>query len=181
MNEFDRNIKRLEFMNTLGSVTTSMFKDDTNPDTTTFEELEKIENEKTAELQAKKTKYNELGITTMISDTQENLESDLKGFKATLPKTSDAEGVFGLGTAEGNFIPFDEPNTKDFNMEYVVPFLENQLKKYMGDNVFTKEMMEGLEQSDYNAFRDMIIDTINDPRVNVETVERALKNIAGIN
>ena len=26
----------------------------------------------------------------------------------------------------------------------------------------------------------MIIDTINDPRVNVETVERALKNIAGI-
>ena len=142
--------------------------------------LEKIENKKTEELQAKKTKYNELGITTMISDTQENLESDLKGFKATLPKTSDAEGVFGIGTAEGNFIPFDEPNTKDFNMEYVVPFLENQLKKYMGDNVFTKEMMEGLEQADYNAFRDMIIDTINDPRVNVETVERALKNIAGI-
>ena len=65
-------------------------------------------------------------------------------------------------------------------MEYVVPFLEKQLKKYMGDNVFTEEMMEGLEQPDYNAFRDMIIDTINDPRVNVETVERALKNIAGI-
>ena len=180
MGEFDRNIKRLEFMNTLGSVTTSMFKDDTNPDTTTFEELEKIENKKTEELQAKKTKYNELGITTMISDTQENLESDLKGFKATLPKTSDAEGVLSIGKAESNFIPFDEPNTKDFNMEYVVPFLENQLKKYMGDNVFTKEMMEGLEQADYNAFRDMIIDTINDPRVNVETVERALKNIAGI-
>jgi hypothetical protein len=180
MNEFDRNIKRLEFMNTLGSVTTSMFKDDTSPDTTDFETLEKEEIKKTKELQEKKTKYNDLGITTMISNTQENLESDLKGIKATLPKTSDAEGVFGLGTAEGNFIPFDEPNTKDFNMEYVVPFLEKQLKKYMGDNVFTEEMMKGLEQPDYNAFRDMIIDTIDDPRVNIETVERALKNIAGI-
>ncbi len=180
MAEFDRNIKRIEFMNTLGGVTTSMFKDDTSPDTTSFEELEIQENKKTEELQAKKTKYNEMGITPMISNTSENLEADLKGFKATLPKTSDAEGVFGLGTAEGNFIPFDEPNTKDFNMEYVVPFLENQLKKYMGDNVFTKEMMEGLDQADYSAFRDMIIDTVNDPRVNIETVERALKNIAGI-
>ena len=107
-------------MNTLGSVTTSMFKDDTSPDTTDFETLEKEEIKKTKDLQEKKTKYNDLGITTMISNTQENLESDLKGIKATLPKTSDAEGVFGLGTAEGNFIPFDEPNTKDFNMEYVV-------------------------------------------------------------
>lgn len=180
MSEFDKNIKRIEFMNTLGGVTTSMFKDDTSPDTTSFEELEIQENKKTKELQDKKIKYNEMGITPMISNTSENLEADLKGFKATLPKTSDAEGVFGLGKAETNFIPFDQPNTKDFNMEYVVPFLETQLKKYMGDNVFTKEMMEGLDQADYSAFRDMIIDTINDPRVNIETVEQALKNIAGI-
>ena len=51
----------------------------------------------------------------------------------------------------------------------------------MGDVEFNQAMFDAWEDVDYISFRDSIIDTINLPRVNIETVEQALKAIIKAN
>ena len=74
-----------------------------------------------------------------------------------------------------------ETDEREFNEAKIVPILTKRLEQFMGDFKWNDDMMALMEDSDYKAFRDNIIDTLTAfgiRGININTVERALKAIA---
>ena len=177
-------MERNEFMNNLQAVVVKQFnKDNISPILKSYSEYEeevlanrKIEEEKVKALEAKNKSYKEAGVTQMIENVTKALDINEKDLKLAIPEFDD--DIFWSDT---DFFDLDATDEREFNEAKIVPILTDRLEQFMGDVKWNDDMMALMEDSDYKAFRDNIIDTLTSfgiRGININTVEKALKAIA---
>ena len=177
-------MERNEFMNNLQAVVVKQFnKDNISPILKSYSEYEeevlanrKIEEEKVKALEAKNKSYEEAGVTQMIENVTKALDINEKDLKLAIPEFDDSWFF-----SDTDWFDTDETDEREFNEAKIVPILTKRLEQFMGDFKWNDDMMALMEDSDYKAFRDNIIDTLTAfgiRGININTVERALKAIA---
>ena len=178
------DMERNEFMNNLQAVVVEQFnKENISPSLKSYTDYEEEvlankaeEKKKVEKLDAKNKLYKDNNITQMIENVTNALDINEKDLKLAIPEFDD--DIFWSDT---DWFDTDATDERQFNEAKIVPILTDQLEKFMGDFKWTDNMMALMEDSDYKAFRDNIIDTLTGfgiNGININTVEKALKAIA---
>ena len=112
----------------------------------------------------------------MIENVTKALDINEKDLKLAIPEFD--SDIFWSDT---DWFDTDATDEREFNEAKIVPILTDRLEQFMGDFKWNDDMMALMEDSDYKAFRDNIIDTLTAfgiSGININTVEKALKAIA---
>ena len=176
--------ERKDFLNNLQAVAVEHFnKDNLSPALKSYTEYEEevlankeLEKQKVIDLEAKNKSYKDANITQMIESVTDALDINQKDLKLLIPEFDD--DIFFSDT---DWFDTDATDEREFNEKKIVPILTDQLEKFMGDFKWTENMMAIMQEDDYKAFRDNIIDTLSGfgiGGININTVEKALKAIA---